>query len=41
MEIGNLSNKELKVMIIKTIKELKRRTDEHSEQLEVFNKEKI
>ena len=40
VEIGNLSNKEFKVMIVK-INELRRRMDEQSEKLEVFNKEKI
>ena len=37
-EIGNLPNKEFKVMIIKMIKELRRRMDKQSEKLEVFNK---
>ena len=36
LEIGNLPNKEFKVMILKMIKELRRRMDEHSEK---FNKE--
>ena len=39
MEIGNLPTKELRVMIIKMIKELRRRMDAQSEKLEVFNKE--
>ena len=39
MEISNLYNKDFKVMIIKMFKELWRRLDEHSEKLEVFNKE--
>ena len=36
MEISNPLNKELKVMIVKTLNELKRRTDEHCEK---FNRE--
>ena len=39
VEISNLPSKEFKVMIIKMLKELRRRTDEHSEKLEVSNKE--
>ena len=39
VEISNLLSKELKAMIIKVLKELKRRMDEQSEKLEVFNKE--
>lgn len=41
MEIGNLPEKEFRVMILKTMKELRRRMDEQSKKLEVFNKEKI
>ena len=37
--IGNLPKKELRVMIIKMIRELKRKMDADSEKLEVFNKE--
>ena len=36
MEISKLSHKEFKVMIIKMLKELRRRMDEHSEK---FNRE--
>lgn len=39
MEISNLLNKELKVMTVKMFKDLRRRLDEQSEELEVFNKE--
>ena len=39
VEIGNLLEKDFKIMIIKMIRELRRRTDEQSEKLEVFNKE--
>ena len=39
VEIGNLPKKEFKVVIVKMIKELKRRMDAQSEKLEVFNKE--
>lgn len=39
MEISNLPNKEFKVRIIKMIKEIKRRLDEESKKLKVFNKE--
>ena len=38
VEIGNLPEKEFRVMIIKMIKELRRRMDAQSEKLEVFNK---
>ena len=38
MEIRNLLDKEFKVTVIKMLSELRRRTDEHSEN---FNKEKI
>ena len=45
VEIDNLSNKEFKVMIIKMIKELGRRMDEHSEKfykaLESIKKKQI
>ena len=37
-EIGNLPNRELKVMIIKMIKELRRRLDEQIEKLGVFKR---
>ena len=39
VETGNLPKKEFKVMIVKMIKELGRRTDALSRQLEFFNKE--
>ena len=39
MEIGNLPKKEFRVMITKMIKELRRRMDAQSEELEVFKKE--
>ena len=39
VEIGNLPEKEFKVMIVKMIKKLGRRMVEQSEKLEVFNKE--
>ena len=38
MEIGNLPKTEFRVMIIKMIKELKRRMDAQSEKLEVFKR---
>lgn len=38
MEIGNLPETEFRVMIIKMIKELKRRMDAQTEKLEVFKK---
>ena len=41
LEISSPPNKEFKVMIIKMIKELRRRLDEQSKKLEVFNKEKV
>ena len=41
VEIGNLPEKEFRVMIVKMIKELGRRMDAQSEKLEVFNKETI
>ena len=40
MEISNLPDKEFKVMIIKILKELRRRMEKYTEKLEVFNKEK-
>ena len=39
VEIGNLPEKEFRVMIIKVMKELRRRMDAQNEKLEVFNKE--
>ena len=39
VEIGNLPNKEFKIMVIKMIKGLGRRMDSQSEKLDVFNKE--
>ena len=39
MEIGNLPEKELRVMIIKMIKEFGRRMNAQREKLEVFNNE--
>lgn len=44
MEIGNLPNKQFKVLIIKIIskdKEFGRRMDQEYEKLEILNKEKI
>ena len=41
VEIGNLPEKEFRVMIVKMMKELGRRMDAQSEKLEGFNKEKI
>ena len=38
-EISNLPNKELKAMIIKMFKELRRRVDGQGEKLELSNKE--
>ena len=38
MGIGNLPEKEFRVMIVKMIKELKRRMDAQTEKLEVFKK---
>ena len=38
-EIGNLPNKEFKVMTVKVIKKLGRRMDKQSEKLDIFNKE--
>lgn len=38
MQISNLPNKELKVMVIKMLTQLRRRIDEHSEN---FNRETI
>ena len=37
-ELGNLPQKVFRVMIIKLIKELRRRIDTHTEELEDFNK---
>ena len=39
METGSLPEKEFKVMSLKMIKELKKKTHEQSEKLEAFNKE--
>ena len=39
MEIGNLPEKEFRLMIVKMIKELGRRMDAQSKKLEVFNQE--
>ena len=39
VEMGNLLSKELKIMIVKMIKKLRRRMDEQNEQSGVFNKE--
>ena len=39
MEIGNLPEKEFRVMILKMIKELGRRMDVQSKKLEVYNRE--
>ena len=39
VEIGNLPNKEFKIMVVKMIKGLGRRMDSQSEKLDVFNKE--
>ena len=39
IEINNLPDKEFKVIIIKMLKKFGRRMDEHSEKLEVSNKE--
>ena len=39
VEVGNLPKKECRVMIVKMIKELGRRTDAQRKQLQVFNKE--
>ena len=39
MEIGDLPEKEFRVIVVKMIKELKRRTDAQSEKLKVLNKE--
>ena len=39
VDISNLPNSEFKVMSTKMLKELRRRMDEHSEMLEVSNKE--
>ena len=39
VEIGNLPEKEFRVMTVKTIIELRRRMDTQSKKLEVFNKD--
>ena len=39
VEVNNLPPKEFKVMIIKMLKELRRRMDKHSKKLKVSNKE--
>ena len=39
MKIGNLPEKEFRLVIVKMIKELGRRMDAQSKKLEVFNKE--
>ena len=39
MEIGNISDKTFKLMIVKMVKALRRRLYEKNEKLEVFNKE--
>ena len=39
MEIGNLPEKEFKVMLVEMTKELRRKMDAQSKKLEVFNKE--
>ena len=39
VETGNLSEKEFRVILIKMIKELKKKMDAQSEKLEIFNKE--
>ena len=41
VEIGNLPKKEFRVMIVKMIKDLRKRMDAQSKKLEVLNKEKI
>ena len=41
MEIGDLPNKEFRVMILKMNKEVRRRLDAQSEKSEIFNKENI
>jgi len=38
MEIGNLPKKELRLIIIKTIKEIRKRVNAQSENFEVFDK---
>lgn len=38
-EMGSLLSKELKIMIVKMIKKLRRRMDEQNEKSDVFNKE--
>ena len=39
MEIGNLTEKEFRVMIARMIQELRKRMDAQSKKLQVFNKE--
>ena len=39
VEMGNLPSRGFKVMSVKTFRELRRRLNEASEKLEVFNKE--
>jgi len=39
VEMGNLLSKELKIMIVKMIKKLRRRMDEQNEKSDVFNNE--
>ena len=39
MEIGDLPKKEFRIMIVKMMKELRRRMDAQSTKLEVFNKD--
>ena len=41
VKIGNLPQKEFRIMIIKMIKELRRRMDAQSEKSEVFDKELV
>ena len=41
VEISSLPEKEVRVLVIKMIKESGRRMDTQTEKLEVFNKEKI
>ena len=41
VEIGNLSEKEFSVIIVKMIEELESRMDAQGEKLEVFNRENI
>ena len=41
MEIGSLPEKECRIMIVKMIKELRRRMDAQNKKSQVLNKEKI